>query len=46
VLAGLFVMTFVAETKGRSLEEIEALQRPGSRRRRRQDQPGHAAVSR
>ena len=46
VLAGLFVMAFVAETKGRSLEEIEADLQGSSRRRRRQRRPRHAAVSR
>src|SRR5437588_3488012 len=36
VIAGLFVKAFVAETKGRSLEEIETdLQRSGGRRRER-----------
>jgi sugar porter (SP) family MFS transporter len=39
ILAGLFVNAFVAETKGRSLEEIEAdLQRSGRRRRDRSGQ--------
>jgi sugar porter (SP) family MFS transporter len=47
VLAGLFVKAFVTETKGRSLEEIEAdLQRTAGRRGRRQPAGGRAAVSR
>src|SRR5579862_3100884 len=46
VLAGLFVMAFVAETKGRSLEEIEADLQPSSRGRHLQRTPRDAAVSR
>jgi SP family sugar:H+ symporter-like MFS transporter len=47
VLAGLFVKAFVTETKGRSLEEIEAdLQGATGRRGRRQPAGGEAAVSR
>lgn len=47
VLAGLFVKAFVTETKGRSLEEIEAdLHRSAGRRGRRQPAGGQAAVSR
>jgi sugar porter (SP) family MFS transporter len=47
VLAALFVKMFVAETKGRSLEEIEAdLQRAAGTRRRRQEAPQQAALSR
>jgi SP family sugar:H+ symporter-like MFS transporter len=47
VLAGLFVMAFVAETRGRSLEEIEAdLQGAARRRGRRQGAPRQAAASR
>lgn len=47
VLAALFVKMFVAETKGRSLEEIEAdLQRAGGRRRQREAAPEQAALSR
>ncbi len=47
ILAAIFVKYFVAETKGRSLEEIEAdLQRAGGRRPRRQARPGRAALSR
>jgi sugar porter (SP) family MFS transporter len=47
ILAALFVKAFVAETKGRSLEEIEAdLHRGrGGRRRGRGTPPRHAAVS-
>lgn len=47
ILAGVFVKAFVAETKGRSLEEIEAdLQGASGRRRRSHEAPRHAAVSR
>jgi sugar porter (SP) family MFS transporter len=47
VLAALFVKAFVAETKGRSLEEIEADLHGGRRRRQRQRrQPPRAALSR
>jgi hypothetical protein len=47
VLAALFVKTFVAETKGRSLEEIEADLHGGRRRRQRRRRPPHrAALSR
>jgi sugar porter (SP) family MFS transporter len=47
VLAAVFVKTFVAETKGRSLEEIEAdLQRAAGRRGRRRGPGRQAAVSR
>jgi sugar porter (SP) family MFS transporter len=47
VLAALFVKAFVTETKGRSLEEIEAdLQRTTGRRGRRQPAGGQAAVPR
>jgi sugar porter (SP) family MFS transporter len=47
VLAALFVKSFVAETKGRSLEEIEAdLQRAAGRRGRRRGPGRQAAVSR
>jgi sugar porter (SP) family MFS transporter len=48
MLAGLFVKTLVTETKGRSLEEIEAdLQRTGGRREgdRSRGEPPRAAVS-
>jgi sugar porter (SP) family MFS transporter len=45
ILAGVFVKIFVAETKGRSLEEIEAdLQRTTGRRRRRRAEERQAAV--
>jgi sugar porter (SP) family MFS transporter len=47
ILAGVFVKMFVAETKGRSLEEIEAdLQRSAGRRRRQEVEPRQAAMSR
>jgi sugar porter (SP) family MFS transporter len=47
VLAGLFVVRFVTETKGRSLEEIEAdLQKRAGGRSRSRDVRGQAAVSR
>ena len=47
VLAALFVKVFVAETKGRSLEEIEAdLQTATGRKGRTRDLPQQAAVSR
>src|SRR5947209_8515791 len=47
ILAGVFVKMFVAETKGRSLEEIEAdLQRSAGRRRRHEVEPQQAAMSR
>ena len=47
VLAAVFVKALVAETKGRSLEQIEAdLQRATGRRRRREGPPRPAAVSR
>jgi sugar porter (SP) family MFS transporter len=47
VLAGLFVKVFVAETKGRSLEDIEAdlRGRGGRRRSRRRDARRRIAVS-
>jgi MFS family permease len=46
VLAALFVKMFVAETKGRSLEQIEAdLQRAAGRRGGRQAEPQQAALS-
>src|SRR5947209_2681505 len=44
ILAGLFVKAFVAETKGRSLEEIEA-DLHGSNRRTRRDATRRAVVS-
>jgi sugar porter (SP) family MFS transporter len=47
LLAGLFVKMFVTETKGRSLEEIEAdLQRVAGRKRRRQGAAREAEVTR
>jgi sugar porter (SP) family MFS transporter len=47
VLAAIFVKAFVTETKGRSLEEIEAdLQRATGRRDKRTRPPRHAAVTR
>jgi hypothetical protein len=39
ILAGLFVKLFVAETKGRSLEDIEADLRGSRTRSREQRQP-------
>jgi sugar porter (SP) family MFS transporter len=46
VVAGLFVWRFVAETKGRSLEEIEAdLQRSRGGRRRREGRPRPTAAT-
>jgi hypothetical protein len=47
VLAGLFVKVFVAETKGRSLEDIEAdlRGRGGRRSSRRRDARRRIAVS-
>jgi MFS transporter, SP family, sugar:H+ symporter len=47
ILAGVFVKIFVAETKGRSLEEIEAdLQSAAGRRRRVRAAPRRAVASR
>src|SRR5205807_6977471 len=47
ILAALFVNAFVAETKGRSLEEIETdLQAGAGGKRRRQAAPRQAVVSR
>jgi sugar porter (SP) family MFS transporter len=47
ILAGLFVKTAIRETKGRSLEEIEAdLHRSGGGRFSRQQAPEHSAASR
>jgi SP family sugar:H+ symporter-like MFS transporter len=46
ILAGLFVMRFVTETKGRSLEEIETDLQAATGRGRKQARPRHAAVSR
>jgi sugar porter (SP) family MFS transporter len=47
ILAAVFVKAFVTETKGRSLEEIEAdLQRTAGRRRRRNRTPSRPAVMR
>lgn len=47
VLAGLFVMAFVTETKGRSLEEIETdLQGAGGSPGRSQGEPRQATLSR
>ena len=47
VVAALFVEAFVMETKGRSLEEIEAdLQRTGERRSRQHGAPQRPAISR
>src|SRR5437763_14707159 len=46
ILAGLFVQFFVAEAKGRSLEEIEAaLQRAAGRGRRRHEAARPHALS-
>jgi MFS transporter, SP family, sugar:H+ symporter len=46
ILAGLFVKLFVTETKGRSLEQIEAdLQTAAGRRGRRRARPERAAVT-
>jgi sugar porter (SP) family MFS transporter len=46
VLAGVFVKIFVAETKNRSLEEIEGdLQHAGGRRREKRAEPSQAAAS-
>jgi Sugar (and other) transporter len=46
ILAGLFVQRFVTETKGRSLEEIEAdLQRSAGREGRAEARPQSAVVS-
>jgi hypothetical protein len=45
ILAALFVKAMVTETKGRSLEEIEAdLQRAGGAREQRERVPSGAAV--
>ena len=47
IVAALFVKAFVTETKGRSLEEIEAdLQRSGGRRSRQHGAPQRPAISR
>jgi sugar porter (SP) family MFS transporter len=47
MLAALFVKVFVAETKGRSLEDIEAdLQGTAGKQGRRRDAPRQTAVSR
>jgi sugar porter (SP) family MFS transporter len=46
ILAGLFVMTFVTETKGRSLEEIEADLQAGGYKGRAGAQPPHATAAR
>jgi MFS transporter, SP family, sugar:H+ symporter len=46
VLAGLFVWRFVAETKGRSLEEIEADLQGAASRRHGPHRASHAAASR
>ena len=46
LLAGLFVKTFVAETKGRSLEEIETdLRKAADRKETTRRPPRKAAVS-
>ena len=44
ILAGLFVKALVTETKGRSLEEIEANLQRSTGGRRREQEPRHAAV--
>jgi SP family sugar:H+ symporter-like MFS transporter len=46
ILAGVFVMTFVTETKGRSLEEIEADLQADSRAEGEHGRPRQATVSR
>jgi MFS family permease len=46
VMAGLFVMKFVTETKGRSLEEIEAALQAADQTEREPARPPRATVSR
>jgi MFS transporter, SP family, sugar:H+ symporter len=46
ILAGLFVMAFVTETKGRSLEEIESDLQGRGKERQREAAPRQAAISR